>query len=113
MLASINDWFLGLGAEYGVNPYIFGGIYVGAIPFFLATMAWMVRRKRRGESIAVQIAIAGFLALSSYIYLIFAGRNLAWWVYALVILLVLYTIWTLVQKVRAPADPAAADRSKH
>ena len=35
MLASINDWFLALGAEYGVNPYIFGGIYVGAVPFFL------------------------------------------------------------------------------
>ncbi|MEQ9660941.1 MAG: hypothetical protein RLN87_00130 [Parasphingopyxis sp.] len=103
MFEAINDWFMGLGAEYGVNPYIFGGIYVGAIPFFLATMAWMVRRKRRGESIAVQIAIAGFLALSSYIYLIFAGRNLAWWVYALVAALVVYTIWTLFQKARAPA----------
>ena len=103
VIEAINDWFMGLGAEYGVNPYIFGGIYVGAIPFFLATIAWMARRKRRGEPIAMQIALAGFLALSSYIYLIFAGRNLAWWVYALVALLVAYTLWSLWQKARRPA----------
>jgi len=28
------EWFLSLGGKYHVNPYIFGGIYVGAIPFF-------------------------------------------------------------------------------
>lgn len=104
MFEAINDWFMGLGAEYGVNPYIFGAIYVGAIPFFLATIAWMVRRKRRGESIALQISLAGFLALSAYIYLIIAGRNLAWWVYALIVALVLYTIWSLIKKVREPAS---------
>ncbi|MCA1749657.1 MAG: hypothetical protein ABR601_06550 [Parasphingopyxis sp.] len=103
MLDAINDWFLGLGAEYGANPYIFGAIYVGAIPFFLATVAWMVRRKRRGEPITFQLILAGFLAMSSYIYLMLAGRNLAWWVYAIVAGLVLYTLWSLWQKVRAPA----------
>jgi hypothetical protein len=102
MLASINDWFMGLGADYGVNPYIFGGIYVGAIPFFLATVGWMVRRKRNGLPIAMQVSLAGFLALSSYVYLVIAGRNLAWWVYALLVLLVLYTVWSLAQKVRSP-----------
>ena len=30
-----HQWILDLGAQYGVNPYIFGAIYVGAIPFFL------------------------------------------------------------------------------
>ncbi|MBC2776908.1 hypothetical protein [Parasphingopyxis marina] len=112
MLAAINEWFLGLGADYGVNPYIFGGIYVGAIPFFLATIAWMVRRKRRGQSIAMQVSIAGFLALSSYIYLVIAGRNLAWWVYALLVLLVLYTIWSLVQKVRAPVAGIGGEQAE-
>ncbi len=109
MLASINEWFLGLGADYGVNPYIFGGIYVGAIPFFLATIAWMVRRKRRGEPITTQLLLAGFLAMSSYIYLMIAGRNLAWWVYAIVAGLVLYSIWSLIRKARAPVAPAAPD----
>lgn len=33
-LEMAKDWFLGLGEQYGVNPLIFGSIYVGAIPFF-------------------------------------------------------------------------------
>ena len=35
MIEAFSDWFLSLGANYGVNPWIFGAIYVGAIPFFL------------------------------------------------------------------------------
>jgi len=38
LLASLwvafKDWFFSLGAQYGVNPVIFGSISVGAIPFF-------------------------------------------------------------------------------
>ncbi|MGP1283947.1 MAG: hypothetical protein ACTS1X_13315 [Parasphingopyxis sp.] len=109
MFEAINDWFISLGAEYGVNPYIFGSIYVGAIPFFLATVAWMVRRKRRGETIAFQIIIAGFLAMSAYIYLIVAGRNLAWWVYAIIAALVIYSVYSLIRKVREPAPEPGGD----
>lgn len=109
MFEAINEWFLGLGAEYGVNPYIFGAIYVGAIPFFLATVAWMVRRKRRGEPITFQLIIAGFLAMSAYIYLIFAGQNLAWWVYAIIAALVVYSIWSLIKKAREPAPEPSAE----
>ncbi|QLC23272.1 ceramidase [Parasphingopyxis sp. CP4] len=109
MFEAINEWFLSLGADYGVNPYIFGGIYVGAVPFFLATVGWMVRRKRRGESITFQLIIAGFLAMSAYIYLIFAGQNLAWWVYAIIALLVIYSIWSLIKKAREPAPEPSAE----
>ncbi len=109
MFEAINAWFLSLGAEYGVNPYIFGGIYVGAVPFFLATVGWMVRRKRRGQSITLQLIIAGFLAMSAYIYLIFAGQNLAWWVYAIIALLVVYSIWSLIKKAREPATEPSTE----
>ncbi|MEM8696586.1 MAG: hypothetical protein AAGE05_11245 [Pseudomonadota bacterium] len=109
MFEAINDWFMSLGAEYGVNPYIFGGIWVGAIPFFLLTIGWMVRRKRNGLPIAFQIILAGFLAMSSYIYLIIAGRNLAWWVYAIIGALILYSIYSLIQKVREPAAEAEVE----
>ena len=108
MFEAINDWFMGLGAEYGVNPYIFGGIYVGAIPFFLMTVAWMVKRKRQGQATAFQVILAGFLAMSPYIYLIIAGQNLPWWVYAIIAVLILYSIYSLIQKLREPApDPTA------
>ena len=31
---TFKEWFLSLGDKYHVNPYIFGGIYIGAIPLF-------------------------------------------------------------------------------
>jgi len=38
-LGALKEWFLGLGQQYHVNPIIFGAIYVGAIPFFSASVA--------------------------------------------------------------------------
>ena len=42
----VKEWFLGLGENYGVNPIIFGAIYVGAIPFFSISLAWLVKNIR-------------------------------------------------------------------
>ena len=36
MWEPVKAWFFSLGPKYGVNPSIFGSIYVGAIPFFTA-----------------------------------------------------------------------------
>ncbi len=38
LIAEVHDWMLTLGARYGVNPIIFGTIYIGAIPFFLLSI---------------------------------------------------------------------------
>jgi len=43
MISDMMAWFFGLGERYGVNPLIFGSIYVGAIPFFSLSIAWLVR----------------------------------------------------------------------
>jgi steroid 5-alpha reductase family enzyme len=90
MLSDINQWFLALGAEYGVNPYIFGAIYVGAIPFFLASIAWLVKRARAGRSTVVPTLLAGFFFVSAYLYLAFAGRNIPVWVWIFLAVLVIY-----------------------
>ena len=47
MFEAIQQWFLSLGETYGVNPWIFGAIYVGAIPFFIASITWLVRNCRK------------------------------------------------------------------
>jgi hypothetical protein len=38
LFETIKIWFFGLGENYGVNPIIFGSIYVGAIPFSLSPL---------------------------------------------------------------------------
>ena len=99
-VAAINEWFMGLGAQYGVNPYIFGVIYIGAIPFFLASIAWLVKRKRAGQSIVLPVLCAGFCFVSAYLYLAVAGRNIPVWVWAFLGALIVYGAWSTVRDVR-------------
>ncbi len=101
MLDALRDWFLSLGAAYGVDPLIFGAIYVGAIPFFTASVAWLVRNARRGRSVVVPAMAAGFFFVSAYLYLIVVGRNVPAWVYGAVALLVAGGAWSTVRSVRA------------
>ena len=98
--AAIQNWFLSLGAEYGVNPFIFGAIYVGAIPFFSLSIAWLIRNYRRNKSIALPALSAMFFFVSAYIYLIFAGKNVPFWVYGIVILLIIGGTYSTLKKIR-------------
>jgi hypothetical protein len=109
MFDALRDWFFGLGAAYGVNPLVFGAIYVGAIPFFTASVAWLVRNARRGRSVVAPALAAGFFFVSAYLYLIVTGRNVPAWVYAFVALLVAGGAWSTVRSVRAKVAAARAE----
>ena len=100
MFAEVNAWFLSLGAQYGVNPYIFGAIYVGAIPFFLASIAWLVRRARAGRSTVLPTLTAGFFFVSAYLYLAVAGRNIPVWVWIFLATLIAYGAWSTIRDTR-------------
>ena len=108
MLASFNDWFLGLGAQYGVNPYIFGAIYIGAIPFFLASIGWLVKRARAGRSTVAPTMLAGFFFVSAYLYLAVFGQDIPVWVWMFLAALVAYGAWSTIRdtrrKIAAKAD---------
>lgn len=97
---TVQEWFFGLGENYGVNPIIFGAIYVGAIPFFSFSVGWLIRNYRKGKSVALPALSAMFFFISAYIYLIFAGKNVPLWVYGIVILLVVFGVWSTIKKVR-------------
>lgn len=97
---AIQNWFLDLGAEYGVNPLIFGAIYVGAIPFFSASIGWLIRNYRKSRSIVLPALSAIFFFISAYLYLMFAGKNVPWWVYGAVVLLILVGAYSTITKVR-------------
>ena len=109
MLEAINEWILGLGAEYGVNPYIFAAIYVGAIPFFIASIAWLVKRARAHRSTVVPTLCAGFCFVSAYIYLAIAGENIPLWVWIFLGVLVVYGAWSTVRDTRRKIAAAKAE----
>ena len=92
-------WFMGLGTEYGVNPIIFGAIYVGAIPFFTLSLAWLVRNLKQKKPAVLPALLTGFFFISAYLYLIIAGRNVPYWVYLFIALLVGFGAWSTIRKI--------------
>lgn len=100
MVEAFNDWLLSLGAQYNVNPYVFGAIYVGAIPFFLASIAWLVKRARAGRSTVLPTMLAGFFFVSAYIYLGIFGQDIPLWVWIFLVALILYGAWSTVRDTR-------------
>ncbi len=94
-------WFLGLGEQYGVDPIIFGSIYVGAIPLFALSVAWLVSAKRKGRSLAWPAISAGFWFISSYLYLFIAGENIPWWVYSAVVILLVFAAFASIRNIQS------------
>ncbi len=104
LFETIKIWFLSLGDNYGVNPIIFGSIYVGAIPFFTISIAWIVRNYKKGKSIILPSLSATLFFISSYLYLIIAGRNVPVWVYVIVVAMVGVGAYSTIKKVRGKID---------
>ncbi|MEX2601861.1 MAG: hypothetical protein WD355_09450 [Balneolaceae bacterium] len=94
------EWFMGLGESYGVDPLIFGLIYVGAIPFFWLALVWLAYNIRRQRSVSGPVLMACGCAVSSYVYLIVAGENVPYWVYGLIIVIIIYAVWSTLRKVK-------------
>lgn len=100
MIESLKSWFMGLGAQYGVNPIIFGVIYVGAIPFFMLSVAWLVRNVRQKRSIILPVLFAGFFFISAYLYLIVVGKNIPLWVYGFIAVMMVIGVYSTLQKIK-------------
>lgn len=97
---AFKEWFLGLGEAYNVNPYIFGGIYIGAIPFFFLSLSWVIRNIKRKKSFVVPLLLTGFFFISAYLYLIVVGKNIPVWVYGFIGAMVLYGAYSIYQKIK-------------
>ncbi len=100
MWEAFKQWFLSLGPEYGVDPIIFGSIYVGAIPFFTLSLAWLVKNIRSKKSIVLPVLSTGFFFVSAYLYLVIVGRNIPLWVYIFIVGLVAFGVYSTIRKVK-------------
>ncbi len=100
-LAGWIDSLMALGEGYGVNPFIFAGIYVGAIPFFLLFTGLAVRRIRSGRPAVLPVMAASLCFISAYLYLAIAGRGIPLWVWAVLALVIAYGAWSAVRSFRA------------
>ena len=98
---SFTTWFLSLGEKYGVNPYIFGGIYIGAIPLFFLCLSWTIKNMKQKKSLVLPLLLTGLCFVSAYLYLIVAGKNIPYWVYVFIALMVVYGTYSTIKKIKA------------
>ena len=98
--SELYSWFMSLGEPYGVNPVIFGSIYVGAIPIFWLAIVWLVQNVRNHRPVTAPVFLACGCAISSYVYLIVAGENVPLWVYGVIVAVIIYAIYSTLNKVK-------------
>lgn len=99
VIAELKEWFFSLGENYGVNPIIFGSIYVGAIPFFTVSLGWLVRNLKNKKPLILPLLSTSFFFVSSYLYLVIAGRNVPFWVYLFIIGIISLGAYSTYKKV--------------
>jgi hypothetical protein len=107
---TIKDWFLGLGEQYHVNPLIFGGIYVGAIPFFFVSLSWTINNIRKKKPFLLPSMLTGFFFISAYLYLIIVGKHIPVWVYIFLAGMVCYGGYSTLVKIRAKTKKSDIDQ---
>jgi hypothetical protein len=101
---TIKHWFLSLGENYGVNPYIFGSIYVGAIPFFFICLSWTIKNIKEKKSFVLPLMLTALFFISAYLYLIIAGKNIPAWVYIFIVIMILYGVYSTMKKIKDKAN---------
>ncbi|MEO1518048.1 MAG: hypothetical protein AAFV95_23715 [Bacteroidota bacterium] len=94
------NWMLQFGDNYGVNPVIFALLYFGTIPFSLLGFSWLVRNLRQGKPIQGPLFLIFICYIGTYIYLFWAGHDIPPWVYGIVVLVMSYTAYLSVKKIR-------------
>ena len=96
---NFKNWFFSLGEQYHVNPYIFGGIYIGAIPFFFLCLGWTIKNIKNKKPFVLPLLLTGLFFISAYLYLIIAGRNIPLWVYIFIGVMLLYGAYSTYKKI--------------
>jgi hypothetical protein len=88
--------------SYGVDPVVFLVIYFVSVPFFYYSLFRMIRAlaKRLGNEIMLWSAIFLCATAAPFVYVLSFGRNLPWWVYGIIALLVGQGVFYLVRKLR-------------
>ncbi len=97
---TFKEWFLSLGENYGVNPYIFGAIYIGAIPFFFLCLGWTIKNIKQKKPFVLPVMLTGFCFVSAYLYLIIVGKNIPVWVYIFIGAMIIYGVYSTATKIK-------------
>jgi len=107
VLGTIRGLMRAAREDYGVDPVAFIVIYLVSVPFFYFSIFRMIRAlaRRRQQEIIVWSAVFLGATAAPFIYVLFFGRNLPWWVYVVIALLVGQGVFSLVRRLTRKPEP--------
>jgi ABC-type Co2+ transport system permease subunit len=88
--------------NYAVNPVAFLVIYLVSVPFFYYSIYRMVRAlaRRRQQEILLWSTVFLGSAAAPFLYVLVFGRNLPWWVYVVIAVLIGQGVYSLIRRLR-------------
>ncbi len=88
--------------NYGINPTIFIIIYLVSVPIFYSSLFRTLRAltKKLGNEIMLWSAIFLYANIAPFLYVFIFGRNIPWWVYAIIPILICQGVLSLILKIR-------------
>ena len=102
VISKIEELIQTARVTYGVNPVVFLGIYLVCVPFFYYSLFRTFRAlaKKLGKEVMLWSAIFLCANVLPFLYVLFFGRNIPWWVYGIIALLIGQGVLSLVMKLR-------------
>jgi hypothetical protein len=101
LISQIERIFRAARDYYGINPIIFIAIYLICAPIFYYSLFRTIRAiaRKNGKDILIWSAIFMGANIAPFFYVILFGKNIPWWVFIMIALLLSEGIITWILKV--------------
>lgn len=97
-----------LGLDHNVDPILFAILYFGTIPPYMGSMVWAVRNHRKQKGTTLPIISTLFFFILPAIYVAIFGKDVAWWVYAIITFMIVYGSYSALKKVKSKIEEPAS-----
>jgi len=113
LLSQIEELLRVARDDYGVNPVVFLTIYLVCVPVFYYSLfrTFQSLARRLGKEAMVWSAVFLCANIAPFVYVILSGRNIPWWVYGIIAMVIGQGVLSLIMKLRKnPADDLKLNR---
>jgi len=109
VLARIEALMRAARDNYSVDPVVFLLIYLVSAPVFYYSLFRMIRAlaRRLGKEAVLWSTVFLCAVVAPFVYVLFFGRNLPWWVYGIIALLIGQGVLSLAMKLRRKSASGA------
>src|SRR4030043_2276215 len=113
MFTFIRDWLTTIQQNHGVNPLIFGGLYIlCAIPFWFSIYKIIAGIKnKRPRQVMIFGLILAIAIVTPYGYVAIFGHNLPVWFWMLIAVIIVYSTWSILRKIKKGKNQSVLHRS--